>query len=335
MLGLVCCAGAVLCFLNGVRTDRIGGLVGAIALIGACAFVRPFTAFCAAIAIMPFSFGVIFVDRKQALRLFPIAFALGLATVGGVALYNHLYTGHYGQSPYALYRGTDLPVELSFAPAVIIENLKDVVRWSVQDTVIFTWPLMFALAGYTLWTDRARRRQNLLLISFVIVFGISNLFHTEGSSSRFGDRYLFEGIFGPVLLAARGVASIAERWRLPARLVGITAVALTVAGMVQAGALVRPTLLEIRPYTQVHDTVDALPDDRALVFFTVTDEFTGDRFDLNAARWRDAAHLFLVDPGPARRAAVAAAGKPRTLDRRELRSDSCGEPIVLATGAAP
>jgi hypothetical protein len=135
------------------------------------------------------------------------------------------------------------------------------------------------------------------------VFVLAELFCTEGSSPRFGDRYLFEALFAPVLLAARGAALGFARWR-DARTV---ATALTVAGLVQAAVLVRPTLAEIAPYVHAHAAVDALPPDGSVVFFPVTPGFTGDRFDLNDVQWRTAPHLFLVDPGPARRAAVARA----------------------------
>jgi hypothetical protein len=94
-----------------------------------------------------------------------------------------------------------------------------------------------------------------------------------------------------------------------------------------------PTLQEIRPYTQVHAAVDELPADGSLVFFPVTDTFTGDRFDLNATDTARAPHLFLVDPGPDRRAAVAAA-EHRTSWIVIGYDDVRREPVVLARGPA-
>ena len=322
LLGLVCCAGAAYAVLWGVRTRRAAGLVGAMALVAACVFVRPFTAVCAAVALAPAFFAR--PVRHLLPRVLAAGVAIGAATVGALALYNVVYTGHATLSPYALYRGTALPVELSASPHVLLGNLREAARWAVEGTMIFTWPLLFALAGYALVVDTYasrrdaarpgeagacdRSRANKLLAWTWCVFVIAELFCTEGSSARFGDRYLFEALFAPVLLAARGAALGFARWR-DARTV---ATALTLAGLVQAAVLVCPTLAEIAPYVHVHAAVDALPPDGSVVFFPVTARFTGDRFDLNEVPWRTAPHLFLVDPGPARRAAVAhAEGRSR------------------------
>ena len=330
MLGLVCCAGATLCLLSAMRTNRLAGIAGALALIALCAFVRPFTAFCAAIALAPFAIPALL--ARRAAPIVALAAAMGALTIGAMALYNHFYTGHYGQSLYALYEGGGkLSEALSVSPAVIADNLKNAARWSLQDTALFMWPLLFALAIYALVTDRERRYEHSALLVVFIALGLGNLINTEGSSSRFGDRYLFEGIAGPAVLAARGIELLVERWRVRDA-AGLVA-ALTLGSLVLAVPLVLPTLHEIRPYVQVHDAVDALPADGALVYFPVTDAFTGDRFDLNATDLAHAPHLFLVDPGPARRAQVAAAEhRARWL---VLGYDAdVGTPVVLARGLA-
>ena len=299
VLGLACCAGAALALVRGARTQRVGGFALAAALVAACCLVRPFTALCAGLALAPFYL------RHRVRGAVPAAVVLGAVAVAAVALYDWLYTGHAALSPYALYRGRAVPVELSLAPHVILSNLAHGARWAVEDTMIFTWPLLFVLAGYALHADR--RWPYRMLATFWIVFVVAELFMTEGSSSRFGDRYLFEACFAPLVLAARGAQLVIERWRVSRRALGWAAGALTVAGAVQGALLVRPTLREIAPYVRVHALVDQLPRDGSLVFFPVSDDFTGDRFDLNAAGWRASPHLFLVDPGPARRDAVAAA----------------------------
>ncbi len=326
MLGLVCCSGAALAFLSGVRRQRAGGVVIAIALLAACCFVRPFTAVCAALALGPWL--VAANARAMLPRIVLPAIALGGLAIFAVAIYNHLYTGDWLRSPYALYRGTELPIELSVAPRVVFGNLATTARWALQDTMVFTWPLMFALAGYATWADRGFHDR--FLAWWFLVFTAANLFHTEGSSSRYGDRYLFEAVWAPALLAARGAALAVARGSVHRRTASVLIAALTAAGAVQAAVMIRPILLEIRPYAQIHAAVDALPDDGSLVFFPITDVFTGDRFDLNPPMWRDAPHMFLVDPGPERRAAVAA----------ELGCDRwivlgyAGRPIIIAAGRA-
>ncbi len=331
MLGLVCCAGATLCFASAMRSGRVLAFAGAIALLCLCAFVRPFTAFCAGIALVPFAIPA--TATRRAAPFVAVAAGLGAITVAAMALYNHFYTGHYGQSLYALYADGKLK-ELSLSSIVIVDNLKNAARWSLQDTALFTWPLAFALAIYALIADRERRYEHSLVLVVFVALGVGNLIHTEGSSSRFGDRYLFEGIAGPMLLAARGIELLAERWRV--RNLGALVAVLTIGGVLLAVPLVRPTLREIRPYVHVHDVVDALPDDGSLVFFTVTDAFTGDRFDLNATDYTHAPHMFLVDPGPARRAQVAAA-EHRARWIVLGYDEQAGAPVVLARGlsAAP
>jgi hypothetical protein len=235
----------------------------------------------------------------------------------------------------------------------MLVNLVTTARWALQDTMIFTWPLMFALAGYALWVDersescgvgtrRLCRRggaeprsidrgfHHRFLAWCFLVFAAANLFHTEGSSSRFGDRYLFEVLWAPALLAARGAALAITRCSIPRRTAAILIAALTVVGAVQAVATIRPILAEIAPYVQVRDAVAALPDDRSLVFFPVQPAFTGDRFNLNPPAWREAPHMFLLDPGPDRRAAVAAAvGRPRWIVLGYT-----DKPTILASGVA-
>jgi hypothetical protein len=326
MLGLVCVSAAVLAFLSGVRTQRVRDFALAIALLAVCSFVRPFTAFCAAIALAPWLLA------RNVRALLPRIAVTGIA-IGGVAvvalgLYNQLYTGDYLRSPYALYRGTELPIELSASPRVMLTNLAAAARWALQDTMIFTWPLMFALAGYALWVDRGFHHR--FLAWCFLVFAAANLFHTEGSASRFGDRYLFEVLWAPALLAARGAALAITRCSIRRRTAAIVIAALTAVGVVQAIVMIRPILGEIAPYVHVHDAVAALPDDGSLVFFPVQGAFTGDRFNLNAPGWRDAPHMFLVDPGPDRRAAIAAAvGRARWIVLGYT-----DQPTILASGAA-
>ncbi|MDB4956906.1 MAG: hypothetical protein JWO36_4475 [Myxococcales bacterium] len=327
MLGLVCCAGAVLAFLQGVRTQRVAGLAGAIALVGLCAFVRPFTACCAAVALAPFYFTANV--RRMLPRLVPYALVIGAATVGGIALYNYAYTGAFTRSPYALYRGTQLPVELTLSPHAILANLERGARWAIEDTLIFMWPGFALLAGYALW--KRRDLYTRLLASFCGVFVFANLFQTEGSSSRFGDRYLFEALFAFALLAASGAALLFDRWRTSARSANFVAFTLTVVCAIQGALMIRPTLREIAPSVAVHDAVAALPNDGSLVFFPITEAFTGDRFDLNTNDWQSAPHMFLVDPGPDRRAAVALAqGRASWI----VLGYEEGRPRVLASGRA-
>lgn len=334
LLALALTAGATLCFLSGRRTKRAGPLALAIALVGACVFVRPYSAVCDAVALAPFYLGLI--RREKSLRVPVIVWGalIGAATIGLMAVYNAAYTGHALQSPYALYRGTSTPVELSFSPHVIGQNLIEGARWSIQDTMLFTWPLLFVLAGWTLVVDRDKRNDGSVLASVFAVTLVATLFHTEGSSSRFGDRYLFEALFAPVVLGARGAALLLDRWRIPVATGRALFAGLAAVMVATAVTQVPPVFREIKPYVAVHDAVDALPDDGSLVFFPVTDAFTGDRFDLNAADWASAPHLFLVDPGDKLRAAVA---KAEHRDRWIVIGwdDDAREVKVLASSATP
>jgi hypothetical protein len=225
----------------------------------------------------------------------------------GMALYDRAYTGHAGVSPYALYRNSSTPLELSLSARVIAHNLIETSRWGLEDTFVCAFPLLFLLAAYALVVDRAHRTPLVVLAAFLAAAWVANLLNTEGSSSRFGDRYLFEAFFAPVLMGARGAAAWIERRRLPARRATALALVLLGADLVTAAIVVPPVVAEIRPYVLVHDAVDALPRDQSVVFFPITPAFTGDRFDLNDADATGAPHVFLVDPGAGLRDAVTAA----------------------------
>ena len=309
VLALVLVLGAAAAFLSGRRTKRAGPVLVAIALVGACAFVRPYSAVCAALALAPFVLALIV--RAPRLRAPVIAGGLAItaAVVAAMALYDLAYTGRAVVSPYALYRNASTPVELSLSWPVIAHNLAESSRWGLEDTFVCAFPLVFVLAGYALVVDRERRGPGLVLAAFFAAAWLANLAHTEGSSSRFGDRYLFEAFFAPVALAARGAALWIERRRLSGARVRRLVLALLAADLVTYAIVCPPVVAEIAPYVRAHDLVDGLPavPGGDVVFFPVEPAFTGDRFDLNEADPTRSAHVFLVDPGPGARAAVTRA----------------------------
>jgi hypothetical protein len=321
--------------LRGLRTQRLAPLSAAALLGCACAFVRPFTALSMGLAAGPFT--LVMLARARRIRLLvevsAVALALGAATVAGMMLYNVHYTGSPTLSPYALYRGTAVPVELSFHVSTVVANLKTTARWSIEETLAFSYPFLGLFALYALARDRAHRAIDVFLFGTIALFWIANLVQPEGSSSRFGDRYVYEAWFGVALLAARGVCDLAARYRVPRGVSFVAIGATTLVALVQGRLLAEPVLAEMAPYAAVHAFVERLPIRDAVVFFTVSPAFTGDRFNLNGPGYRDAPKLYLVDPGPARRAAVAesqgrsrwvvvtfdaAARTPRILDRGEV-----------------
>jgi hypothetical protein len=307
LFALVLELGAAAAFLSGNRTRRAGPVLVAIALVGACMFVRPYSAVCAALALTPFVLALLWRERRLIVPVVAGGAAILALVVFAMAIYDRAYTGHAGVSPYALYHNSATPLELSLSPRVIAHNLAETSRWGLEDTFVCAFPLVFVLAGYALVVDRAHRTQHLVLAAFFVAAWIANLLHTEGSSSRFGDRYLFEAYFAPVLMGARGAALWIERRRIPGRRASALVLGLLAADLVTSAIVVPPVVAEIRPYVRVHDVVDALPPDGRVVFFPITPAFTGDRFDLNAADAADAPHVFLVDPGAGLRDGVTAA----------------------------
>ncbi len=292
--------------LRGMRTGRLSNFVWMFAAMGASFHVRPFTAFLITPLLSIFPLIRFRHNRPMLIRLVVLTAIAGLFSVGSVLLYNHLYTGRYLYSPYALYDGTKTPTDVNAHPLAMLKMLVGIRRFSLQTTLLYSFPLVFLLAGYGFWQDRRTLTTWLLASVFPVVF-IGHLAQAFGSSPIVGERYYFESYFSVLIMGALGLKRLTERWgtkrsnlawgaaAFTAVQVGVTAVALDQINRVG------------KPYQQVAQVAQHYDNCRCVVFLQSTPDLSyfNTNMNLNRPEWQSASVFFLNDPGDAERAAWA------------------------------
>jgi hypothetical protein len=223
----------------------------------------------------------------------------GLA-LAGVLLYNHLYTGHWLVSPYAMAAGAQAPPELSFNPVRIWQGIAEYGRQAFEMSLIGLFPFAYLLAGYTLFTERERRRELWILAAIYLALFFAYLAHPEGSGVYFGERFHFEGIFAVFLLAARGLVLLAQRWSLPRYALASALGLLAVLQVSQQAVAALTVARDGEPYRKIRAAVSQ-PSVTGVVFLRDTPPFVAKHFNLNQAEWAHAPRIFLVDFEPDRR----------------------------------
>src|SRR5207302_9138507 len=113
----------------------------------------------------------------------------GVAIAMGLTLaYNKIYTGAYWLSPYTLKRGLNTPKEISLNPRLISRNLAFLTRWSLQNTLVYTFPFLFLLSAYAAVRDWKTAPKLRLLALFFPALVVAHLVQTETSASFLGER---------------------------------------------------------------------------------------------------------------------------------------------------
>jgi hypothetical protein len=289
-------AGVWLLLAIGLETHGWVAFTCMFALVVVALLARPFSTFEAALAL---GLTLAMFLRGQPRRLAAVlAIGLAFAILGDLALraYNHAITGQFGVSPYAFARGgTDLK-EITFNPATILSTATKVARRSVQSTIANTFPFLFVLAAWEAWRSRRRPRVLSLAILFPLVAGLL-LLQPEGSGSTNGERYYVEALFAVAILAAAAIT----RLRPPA----ILMYALLGAQLIAVGFSI-PALQRVsRPFERVHDLAAQLPIADGIVYLASSPGYMSHLNNPNAADWRHAPLVYLVDPGEPHRAEVA------------------------------
>ena len=148
------------------------------------------------------------------------------------------------------------------------------------------------------------------------------------SGSWVGERYYYEAFPAVFILAARGWQELAARWRPSTAMVHTLAGLLLVVQAVQFALFLAPEVGIAHQYWQVARFVRRSEPKDAVVFFKTNGSFVGTQFTINTPAWKNAADVYLVDPGPERRDAVA-----RALERpRWVVVTYDGGPRVAARG---
>ncbi|MEO7653878.1 MAG: hypothetical protein ABIZ80_25760, partial [Bryobacteraceae bacterium] len=307
-------AAAAMLFFEKARRSQAPRFWPMFACIGAALLVRPYTAFCIGLVLALAALWRVRSSRRAVGKLVLEGLVAALCTVAALAAYNHALTGSYWRSTYALARGTNVPVELSLSVSTIVHNLLYTGRWSVESTAVYCFPFLFALAAFCI-VKESRKYLSVIVLGmlFVILVG-GYLLQPEWSTCRYGERYYFEGLFGVAILAARGVELLwGSATGFSAKAVAIILVALLLAEAAFFAVATRKIFGFTRYTAGVQRAFDQLEMPDAVSFYADSRELNyidrAKNINPNAADWRDAAVIFLPDPGPTYRDAVTRALK--------------------------
>lgn len=287
------------CLFRGLQTGRPWFFCGMFASLGYALQVRPYTAFVLAVVMTSAALWQTRANRSLGLRILAVGCLIGGAALGAVLVYNHLYTGSWFVSPYALAAGVTAPPELSFHAGRILQGIAQYGRQTFEESLYGLFPFTYLLAAYGLFTERERRREVLILAAIYLSLVLAYLAHPEGSGVFFGERFHFEGIFAVFLLAARGVMLLVERWRLSQTAVARVLILLSILQVSQQAATAVTVGRQGEPYRRIRAATRHAP--AGIVFLHDSPGFVAMHFNLNQADWGHARHVFLVDADPDRR----------------------------------
>jgi hypothetical protein len=301
----VMATGAVAAAFRGVRMERIRDITLCFFLVAVGTEIRPYTgaviaAWCACYVCYAF--------RGKG-RLFRISFAMvvvaAAASVAMALALNKLYTGSALISPYAYSRGLSKVQELTLSPSLIAHNVASVWRWSITDTLCFTFPFLFPAAVYACKVERRFRRELITLALLFPFLMAAYLFQSESSSSFDGERYYYEGFAALCIVAARGALLLISRWRVRRQAARKGLLALSAIQVLFIAVMVRDVEARLTPWRMAYRASVAAPRP-ALVFLGGSQAaFASKHANWNEARWQNERTIFLNDPGVARRDAVA------------------------------
>ena len=295
---------ATLFYLRGIRTNRLSQFALMFATLAASYHVRSFTTFLVTGVLVS---GLLLHYRsnlRMLVRVLPIAVLAGVISVGSVLAYNHFYTGHWLMSPYELYE----PAVFKTTAREIVKNVLEARRYSIQSTLLFTFPFVFLLAGYGYWINRHSPAVKILALIFPAIV-LAHLFWIYTGTPIVGERFFYEGYFSVVILAAGGLQALLATWNTPrvALLQAAAALTLLQIGMTVVGG--NEMTRHYRPYLDVQKLAAEEQDCHCAVFLKSTEDlyiFDGSYLNMNTPAWRSANVFYLNDPGPNERSYWAA-----------------------------
>ncbi|HEX7361134.1 MAG TPA: hypothetical protein VF283_11655 [Bryobacteraceae bacterium] len=291
-------AGACLYCLRALRGRSARNFALMYAFLVPAFLVRPYTALVASVVYGIAALLWSWRNRSLFIRVASISVLAGAAAIALVLLFNFLYTGSALLSPYALYKGRAVPNEITASPALIFENLLQGWRFTAQSVLAFSFPLVFVLAAYGLWSQRRSWQAWLLALLFPALV-VAYLADSGGPSSVVGERYWFEGFVGIVILAGQGLLALASAWSPSRRLVAAGIAAITCAQICLTVAAIQVLASRGRPYAVVRAAAEKFQDCRCAVFVgDAPPDFYSRNMDLNTAGWQSAKAFYFNDPGP-------------------------------------
>jgi len=294
-------ATACLALFKGLETGSLWYYAGMFACLSATLQVRPYTGFVLTVVLTVAALWLNRRSRPALVRLLAIGIPFGVIAFACVLLDNHVYTGNWFVSPYALAVGANSPPELSFSPARIWQGIQQYASQTVEESLIGAFPFAYLLAGYTLLRETTRSKEVWILASAYLALVLAYLAHPDGSGVFFGERFHFEGFFAVQLLAARGLELLVQRWCAPRRALVWSMLLFAAIQVTQQAAAVKSVVRIGEPYRKVTDAL-AASGISGLVLLHDGPGFVAKHLNLNEADWRHAPRIYLVDAEPGRRA---------------------------------
>ncbi len=314
LCGVLVAWASLLC-IQGLKTGALSRFAGMFLLLVPTFHVRPFTALVASIVL---GLGALIATRnRRPLFLKVAAFGIicAVVAISSFLLYNRLFTGSAFLSPYALQRGVAIPPELRVTPAQLAHNLESMWRFALQQTLLFSFPLIVPLVIYRVWACKLKSATERLLLILPCALIVAHLVQFESSASIFGERYWSEGYFGIVVLAAGGFTHLLSTWRPERSTVLPALIGLLLGQLVIMAATVMRVEAATEPTREVRRLAERYSNCDCVVFLKDNaPSFHAEHLNLNGPDWPSARVFFAVDPGPDKRAKWAAAlHKPRWL----------------------
>jgi hypothetical protein len=235
-------------------------------------------------------------NRAMLIRVSLLSVLAGAVVVSSLLLYNRVFTGHPFLSPYAVYNPSEIRRPTL---ADLLNNMLVLRRFSIQTTLLYSFPFVFVLAGYGYWINRRSSSAKILAALFVAIF-LAHFAWIFNASPIVGERYYYDAYFAIVLLAAAGLQSLLIAWRPPRRAVIQLATALTLVqiGMTVVGA---NEIAKVgKPYREVQKLALAQEGCHCAVFLKSTDDnfYLSSNLNLNTPAWKSANVFYFNDPGP-------------------------------------
>lgn len=306
-------AGACWAWMEGTRRRELRYFTLMYLLIALTFHVRPFTALLTAATLTGGAVLTLRRERGFLARVVVIGAAFGALTMGSVLLYNRAFTGNFWLSPYALYLGVRVPVEISATVPQALSNMKQMWRFAGQSTLLFFFPLIFVLAAIGFWKNRRSSPMAWLLLSLFVVIVLGHLVQVEPSGSVLAERYWFEAYFAVAILAAQGIVVVTAALQSSRRSLLAASCALLAVQAMLTLAAVQIMLRRSGPSVAVARLARQYRDCQCVVFLkSAPPVFYGQHLNLNGPDWAQAKVFYAVDPGPGQRLAwTRALGRER------------------------
>jgi hypothetical protein len=301
LAGVLVAWATVLC-IQGMKTGKLSRFGWMFLLLVATFQVRPLTALVASVVL---GIGALIGTRTRWALCVRVAALGGTAAILAVVsflLYDWRFTGHPLLTPYAAFRGVDIPMEVSATGPQLARNLASMWRFSAQSTILYSFPFLALLAIYPLGVRRPRSPVPWILLALPCALVLAYLVQVE-AASIIGERYWFEGYFAIVVLAAEGLTCLLAKWHSDRGTVILVAFGLAATQLVMmAAAATKMDALSLprREMTRLAKTYRSC--DCVVYFADTPPVILGSHLNLNGPDWPSARVFYAVDPGPDQRA---------------------------------